>query len=112
VSNFAPFFPPLACTQCKFEFEKLVLHQAEPELNFTGRGPNPTMKFRVVLQQDDDGAFVVEVPSIPGCVSQGVSRAQALDNIREAIEGYLESLKQDGEPILPPIDEEVVDVAI
>ena len=70
------------------------------------------MKFRVVLQQDEDGVFVVEVPSLPGCVSQGASRAQALDNIREAIEGYLESLKQHGEPIPPPIDEEVVDVAI
>jgi len=69
------------------------------------------MKFRVVLQQDEDGVFVVEVPSLPGCVSQGASRAQTLDNIREAIEGYLESLKQHGKPIPPPIDEEVVDVA-
>jgi predicted RNase H-like HicB family nuclease len=69
------------------------------------------MKFRVVLQQDEDGVFVVEVPSLPGCVSQGISRAQALDNIREAIEGYLESLKHHGEPIPPPIDEEIVDVS-
>jgi antitoxin HicB len=70
------------------------------------------MKFRVVLQQDEDGVFVAEVPSLPGCISQGPTRAEALDNIREAIEGYLESLKQHGEPIPPPIDEEVVDVAV
>jgi antitoxin HicB len=70
------------------------------------------MKFRVVLQQDEDGVFVAEVLSLPGCISQGPTRAEALDNIREAIEGYLESLKQQGEPIPPPIDEEVVDVAV
>jgi antitoxin HicB len=70
------------------------------------------MKFRVVLQQDEDGMFAAEVPSLPGCISQGKTRAEALDNIREAIEGYLESLKQHGEPIPPPIDEEVVDVAL
>jgi predicted RNase H-like HicB family nuclease len=70
------------------------------------------MKFRVVLQQDEDGVFVAEVPSLPGCISQGKTRAEALDNIRGAIEWYLESLKQHGEPIPPPIDEEVVDVAV
>jgi antitoxin HicB len=70
------------------------------------------MKFRVVLQQDEDGVFVAVVPSLPGCISQGPTRAEALDNIREAIEGYLESLKQHGEPIPPPIDEEVVDAAV
>ena len=66
------------------------------------------MKFRVVLQQDEDGVFVAEVASLP-CISQGATRQAALDNIREAIEGYLESLKQHGEPIPPRIDEEVVD---
>ncbi len=70
------------------------------------------MKFRVVLQQDEDGVFVAEVPSLPGCVSQGATRQAALDNIREAIVGYLESLKQYGEPIPPPADEAIVDVAV
>lgn len=68
------------------------------------------MKFRVLLQQDEDGIFVAEVPSLPGCISQGDTRAAALANIREAIEGYLESLRAHGEPIPPPIGEEVVDV--
>jgi predicted RNase H-like HicB family nuclease len=70
------------------------------------------MKFRVVLQQDEDGMFIVEVPSLPGCISQGKTRAEALENIREAIEEYLESLKQHGEPIPRTIDEEVVEVAV
>jgi predicted RNase H-like HicB family nuclease len=77
----------------------------------TDEGQN-NMKFRVVLHQDEDGVFVAEVPSLPGCISQGKTRPEALENIREAIEGYLESLQQHGEPIPPTIDEEVVDVVV
>ena len=70
------------------------------------------MKFRVLIEQDEDGTFVAEVPSLPGCVTQGATREQALANVREAIAGYLESLQAHGEPIPPSIGEEVVDVAI
>jgi predicted RNase H-like HicB family nuclease len=56
--------------------------------------------------------FVAEVPSLPGCITQGKSRAEALANVQEAIEGYLESLKAHDEPIPPPIEEEVVEVAV
>ena len=70
------------------------------------------MKYRVLIEQDEDGMFVAEVPALPGCISQGSTRAEALSNIHEAIEGYLESLKTHDEPIPPPIDEEVVDVAV
>lgn len=70
------------------------------------------VKFRVVIAQDEDGVFVAEVPSLPGCLSQGGTREEAVRNVREAIEAYLESLKERGEPIPPPIDEEVVEVAI
>ncbi len=68
------------------------------------------MKFRVIIQQDEDGAFVAECPSLPGCISQGKTREEALDNIRDAITGYLESLKKHNEPIPPPIDEEIVEI--
>lgn len=70
------------------------------------------MKFRVLIEQDEDGTFVAEVPSLPGCVTQGATREQVLANVREAIAGYLESLQAHGEPIPPSIGEEVVDVAI
>lgn len=70
------------------------------------------MKFRVLIEQDEDGVFVAEVPSLPGCVSQGATRNEALGNAREAIEAYLESLRAHNEPIPPPIAEEVVDVAV
>jgi len=68
------------------------------------------MKFRVVIEQDEDGVFVAECPSLPGCVSQGSTRAEALDNIRDAMAGYLASLKKHDEPIPPSIDEEVVEI--
>jgi len=70
------------------------------------------VKFRVILEPDEDGVFVATVPSLPGCVSQGSTRAEALHNAREAIEGYLESLRDRGEPIPPAINEEVIDIAM
>jgi predicted RNase H-like HicB family nuclease len=69
------------------------------------------MKYRVIFERDEDGVFIAEVPSLPGCISQGETRAEALKNIQEAIEIYIESLKDHDEPIPPPIDEEVVEVA-
>ena len=61
------------------------------------------MRFRVVIEQDEDGMFVAECPVLPGCVSQGPTRAEAVTNIRDAIDGYLTSLKKHGEPIPPPM---------
>ena len=68
------------------------------------------MKFRTLIEEDEDGAFVATCPTLPGCVSQGRTRDEARRNIIEAIEGYLESLKKHGDPIPPSIHEEMVDV--
>ena len=68
------------------------------------------MKYRVLIEQDEDGMFVAEVPSLPGCISQGETREQAVENIKEAIALYLESLAAHGEPVPPPITEELVEV--
>jgi predicted RNase H-like HicB family nuclease len=70
------------------------------------------VKYRVLVEQDEDGVFVAEVPSLPGCISQGNTRSEALQNIQEAITAYLESLKAHNEPIPPSIYEEVVEVSI
>ncbi len=70
------------------------------------------MKYRVLIEQDEDGMFVANAPALPGCVSQGSSRDEALANIRDAIEGYLESLQAHDEPIPPSISEEIVEVAV
>ncbi len=69
------------------------------------------MKFRVVIEPDEDGVFVAECPTLPGCVSQGTTRDEAIINIKDAIAGYLASLKKHNEPAPLPITEEVVEVS-
>src|SRR3989442_6174773 len=59
------------------------------------------MKFRVIIEPDEDGVFVAECPALSGCVSQGKTRDEAVANIRDAIQGYLHSLKKHNEPIPP-----------
>ena len=88
---------------------------AERRLQYAGslaRGTGIFMKFRIIVEQDEDGVFVATVPSLPGCVSQGETRNEALRNVREAIEGYVESLRARYEPVPPSIHEEVIDVAV
>ena len=70
------------------------------------------MRYRILIEQDEDGVFVAECPSLPGCVSQGKSRKEALSNIQDAIKGYLESLEKHNEPIPPSISEEIIEVTI
>jgi predicted RNase H-like HicB family nuclease len=53
------------------------------------------MKFRVILEPSEEGGYTVIVPSLPGCVSEGDTREEALKNIREAIELYLEPVEDD-----------------
>ena len=68
------------------------------------------MKYRVLIEPDEDGVFVATVPSVPGCISQGQTRADALENVKEAIAVYLESLRAHGDPVPPPIQEEIIEV--
>jgi predicted RNase H-like HicB family nuclease len=51
------------------------------------------MRYTVVLEQEPDGGYVASVPGLPGCVSQGDTRSEALANIHEAIELYLEDCR-------------------
>ena len=61
------------------------------------------VRYRVIIEQDEDGMFIAEVPSLPGCISQGKTRTEVLKNIQEAIEVYIESLKAHNEPIPPSL---------
>jgi len=70
------------------------------------------MKYRVLIEPDEDGVYVAEVPALPGCISQGATRAEAVENIKEAIAAYVESLDAHSEPVPPPISEEVVEVSL
>jgi predicted RNase H-like HicB family nuclease len=53
----------------------------------------------VVLFHGQDGYWVAECPSLPGCISQGATKAEAIANIREAIEGWIETMQAHGQPI-------------
>jgi len=70
------------------------------------------MRYRILIEQDENGMFVAECPALPGCVSQGKTREETLVNIQDAIKGYLESLRKHNEAIPPSIEEEIVEVAI
>ena len=52
-----------------------------------------------VIYPGEDGYWIAECPSLPGCVSQGTSREDAIVNIREAIQGYISALQEDGLPV-------------
>ncbi len=61
-----------------------------------------TMDYTVVIERADDHSFSVYVPDLPGCMSSGDSVEQALEMIKEAIRGHIESLRQQDEPIPEP----------
>lgn len=71
-------------------------------------------RFRVILDPNEMGGYTVTVPALPGCISEGDTKEEALANIREAIELYLESLQADGEPIPTEegMEEVLVEVAV
>jgi len=57
------------------------------------------MKFKVLIERDEDGCYVATVPALPGCISQGRTEMEANRNIKEAIELHLECLAEDGVPL-------------
>lgn len=58
------------------------------------------MKFKIILQLGEDNYYTATVPSLPGCISQGKTEKEAKKNIKEAIELHVESLAQDGIPLV------------
>ena len=69
-----------------------------------------TMKFLTTLERDEHGVWIAECPSIPGCVSQGDTRDEALANIREAIAVCLEVRAERGLPLT--VETQQVEVAV
>jgi predicted RNase H-like HicB family nuclease len=59
------------------------------------------MQYTVVIEQADDGSFSVWVPDLPGCVSTGDTREEALESIAEAIRGHVDTLRALGQPVPP-----------
>jgi predicted RNase H-like HicB family nuclease len=82
-------------------------------LRFSRRGnicQETFMRYTVVLEQDKDGGYVASLPALPGCVSQGDLRVEALNNIREAIALYVEDCREAGDPIPTEVGKEFVEV--
>lgn len=67
------------------------------------------MQVRVILEPSEDGGYTVRVPTLPGCISEGDSRDEALTNIREAIQLYLEPVEDD---MALAAEGEVVEIAV
>lgn len=61
----------------------------------------PGMLRKAIIYPGEDGYWVAECPSLPGCISQGESREAAINNIREAIHAYVDALEEDGLPVPP-----------
>ena len=70
------------------------------------------MRYTVILEEDPDKGFVAHVPALPGCVSQGATRAEALANIREAAELYIEDCLDAGDPIPNEAGTEYIELKI
>lgn len=69
------------------------------------------VKLLIALERDETGAIVVECPSLPGCVSQGATEAEAVENIREAIKGCLAARVANSLPLSVEVREVEVEVA-
>ena len=70
------------------------------------------MKYRILLETDEDGWVVATCPSLPGCIAQGRTRTESLANMNDAVVGYLEVLRKHGDPVPFPITEELLEVSV
>ena len=70
------------------------------------------MKFAVTFETDEDGFVVASCPALPGCHSQGKTKDEALENIKDAIQGFVASMRKHGEPVPNITEIEEVEVAV
>ena len=70
------------------------------------------MNYTVIVEKGRESGYVAHVPTLRGCVSQGPTREEALENIREAIEAYIEALLEDGLPVPTEVGKEAVEIEV
>lgn len=68
------------------------------------------LKYRVFFKPAEEGGYVVSVPTLPGCITQGDTFEEAVEMVKDAIQGYCASLAEDGEPIPEELGEEFIGV--
>ena len=57
------------------------------------------LQYRVIIEKDEDGVLVAKVPDLPGCATEGRTRDEVMKNVKEAIQAYLEALKEHGDSV-------------
>ena len=70
------------------------------------------MKYTIIIEKGQESGYVAHVPALRGCVSQGGSKKEALSNVKEAIEAYIEALMEDGMPVPTEVGRETVEVEV
>jgi len=70
------------------------------------------LKYTVLIEANEEGGYTITVPSLPGCVTQGDTLEEAIENVREAIAGYIETLKDLGKPIPVEVSVEIGSEAV
>ncbi len=74
--------------------------------------PEVPMRYTVIIERGRESGYVAVCPALPGCVSQGRTKREALKNIREAIEAYIEALLEDGLPVPVERGRETVEIEV
>ncbi len=57
------------------------------------------LRYRIIIEKDEDRVLVAKVPDLPGCATEGKTRADLMKNVKEAIQAYLEAQKDHGDPV-------------
>ncbi len=70
------------------------------------------MRYTVIIEKGHESGYVAYCPALKGCASQGRTRREALKNIKEAIEAYIEALIEDGLPVPAEVGKEIVEVEV
>ena len=70
------------------------------------------MKYTVIIEKGSESGFVAKVPALRGCVSQGKTRADAMKNVKEAVETYVESLLADGLPVPTEVGRDFLQIEV
>ena len=103
---------PLNAGMRAHEHGDLPASPAVPTAEKTADHRSDVLRLVVVFETDEDGREVVSCPTLPGCHSQGRTRAEAIENIREAIRGYLASMREHGESLPSSSEFQVVTVQV